>query len=205
MSLLNYNRYKICIAPKSAKRQGLRTGDVVRRQYFDGQNVIYTLMVVLDTGTDLITTQEGQQQESAYFIGALLDGDIPQDGQILDFVRVTNLFDEDRSGAMYLTASDSESPYMDVIDGMAQEKSLCYPGNDNTCRYTLTTGNCSSGEYFSYKEGCNRVFRMVRNGIPLTGEAGLEQIIGKGLENPERILISYKIRASGDFLQYLFL
>ena len=199
MSLLNYNRYKICIAPKSAKRQGLRTGDVVRRQYFDGQNVIYTLMVVLDTGTDLITTQEGQQQESAYFIGALLDGDIPQDGQILDFVRVTNLFDEDRSGAMYLTASDSESPYMDVIDGMAQEKSLCYPGNDNTCRYTLTTGNCLSGEYFSYKEGCNRVFRMVRNGIPLTGEAGLEQIIGKGLENPERILISYKIRASGDF------
>lgn len=199
MSLLNYNRYKICIAPKSAKRQGLRTGDVVRRQYFDGQNVIYTLMVVLDTGTDLITTQEDQQQESAYFIGALLDGDIPQDGQILDFVRVTNLFDEDRSGAMYLTASDSESPYMDVIDGMAQEKSLCYPGNDNTCRYTLTTGNCLSGEYFSYKEGCNRVFRMVRSGIPLTGEAGLEQIIGKGLENPERILISYKIRASGDF------
>ena len=199
MSLLNYNRYKICISPGSAKRQGLRTGDIVRRQYFDGQNIIYTLMAVLDTGTDLITTLEGQQRESAYFVGALLDGDVPQDGQILDFVRVTNLFDEDRSGAMYLTASDSESPYMDVIDGMAQEKSLCYPGNDNTCRYTLTTGNCLSGEYFSYKEGCNRVFRMVRSGIPLTGEAGLEQIIGKGLENPERILISYKIRASGNF------
>ena len=28
---------------------------------------------------------------------------------------------------------------------------------------------------------------------------GWNQIIGKGLENPERILISYKIRASGDF------
>ena len=84
MSLLNYNRYKICISPKSAKRQGLRTGDIVRRQYFDGQNIIYTLMAVLDTGTDLITTLEGQQQESAYFVGALLDGDVPQDGQILD-------------------------------------------------------------------------------------------------------------------------
>lgn len=199
MSLLNYNRYKICISPDSAKKQGLRTGDIVRRQYFDGQNIIYTLMAVLDTGTDLITTLEGQQLESAYFVGALLDGDVPQDGQILDFVRVTNLFDEDRSGAMYLTASDSESPYMDVIDGMAQEKSLCYPGNDNTCRYTLTAGNCLSGEYFSYKEGCSRVFKMVCSGIPLTGETGLEQIIGKGLENPERILISYKIRASGDF------
>ena len=137
MSLLNYNRYKICISPKSAKRQGLRTGDVVRRQYFDGKNVVYSLMAVLETGIDKITTLEGEEQESPYFIGALLDGDVPQNGQILDFVRITNLFDEDRSGAMYLTASDSESPYMDVTDGMAQEKSLCYPRNDNACRYTL--------------------------------------------------------------------
>lgn len=196
MALLNYNRYKICISPKSAKRQGLRTGDVVRRQYFDGQNVVYSLMAVLDTGTDLITTLEGEQQESAYFIGALLDGDVPENGQILDFVRVTNLFDEDRSGAMYLTASDSDSPYMDVIDGMAQEKSLCYPKDDNTCRYTLTGKEYLSGECFPYKEGCNRVFRITRNGTPLQGEAGLEQSIGKGLENPQRVIVSYKIRAS---------
>lgn len=124
MSLLSYNRYKICISPKSAKRQGLRIGDVVRRQYFDGRNVIYSLMLVLDTGIDTITALEGEQQESTYFVGALIDGDMPTDGQILDFVRVTSLFDEDRSGAMYLTASDSDAPYMDVIDGMAQEKSL---------------------------------------------------------------------------------
>lgn len=124
MSLFHYNKYKICISPKSAKRQGLRIGDVVRRQYFDGKNTIYSLMTVLETGTDIITTLEGEDQESPYFVGALLDGDVPQNGQILDFVRVTNLFDEDRSGAMYLTASDSDAPYMDVIDGMAQEKSL---------------------------------------------------------------------------------
>lgn len=101
MSLLNYNKYKICISPKSAKRQGLCMGDVVRRQYFDGKNVVYSLMTVLETGIDTITTLEGEEQESAYFIGALLDGDIPQNGQILDFVRVTSLFDKDRSGAMY--------------------------------------------------------------------------------------------------------
>lgn len=196
MALLNYNRYKICISPKSAKRQGLRTGDVVRRQYFDGQNAVYSLMAVLNTGTDLITTLEGEQQESAYFIGALLDGDAPENGQILDFVRVTNLFDEDRSGAMYLTASDSDSPYMDIIDGMAQEKSLCYPKDDNTCRYTLTGKEYLSGEYFPYKDGCNRVFRITRNGTPLQGESGLEQVIGKGLENPQRVIVSYKIRAS---------
>lgn len=199
MSLLNYNKYKICISPKSAKRQGLRMGDVVRRQYFDGKNVVYSLMTVLETGIDTITTLEGEEQESAYFIGALLDGDIPQNGQILDFVRVTSLFDEDRSGAMYLTASDSQSPYMDIIDGMAQEKSLCYPRGDNSCRYMLTPGGILSGEYLPYKDGCNRVFRILRNGIPLQEKCGLEQTIGKGLENPERIIISYKIRASGDF------
>lgn len=199
MSLLNYNRYKICISPKSAKRQGLRTGDVVRRQYFDGKNVVYSLMIVLETGIDRITTLEGEEQESPYFIGALLDGDVPPNGQILDFVRVTNLFDEDRSGAMYLTASDSESPYMDVIDGMAQEKSLCYPRNDNGCRYTLTAGGRLSGEYLPYKDGCNRVFSILCTGISLQGKCGLEQNFGKGSENPERILISYKIRASRDF------
>lgn len=199
MSLLNYNKYKICISPKSAKRQGLCMGDVVRRQYFDGKNVVYSLMTVLETGIDTITTLEGEEQESAYFIGALLDGDIPQNGQILDFVRITSLFDEDRSGAMYLTASDSQSPYMDIIDGMAQEKSLCYPRGDNSCRYMLTPGGILSGEYLPYKDGCNRVFRILRNGIPLQEKCGLEQTIGKGLENPERIIISYKIRASGDF------
>ncbi|WP_417186961.1 hypothetical protein [Bacteroides sp.] len=198
MSLLNYNRYKICISPGSAKRQGLRTGDVVRRQYFDGKNVIYSLMIVLETGTDTLITPEGKQQESPYFTGALIDGDVPENGQILDFVRTTSLFDEDRSGAMYLTASDSDAPYMDVIDGMARDKSLCYPRNDNACHYTLTGADNLSGEYIPYKDGCSRVFRITCNGAPLTGETGLEQHIGKGLENPQRVIISYKIRACKD-------
>lgn len=196
MSLLNNGKYKICISPKSAKRQGLHSGDVVRRQYFDGQNIIYSLMVVLETGVDRITTPEGDEQDSAYFIGALIDGDIPRSGQVLDFVRVTNLFDEARSGAMYLTASDSDSPYMDIIDGMARENSLCFPSDENNCRYTLAGKEFLSEEYFPYKDGCKRVFRIRRNGIPLTGSAGLNQRLGTGLGNPEKVIVSYKIRAS---------
>ena len=49
-------------------------------------------------------------KEAPYFIGALLDGDEPQNGELLDFVRVTSLFDSSRSGALYLTASDGEAP-----------------------------------------------------------------------------------------------
>lgn len=113
MGLNKYSRYKIAIDPDSKKVQGLRVGDVVRRQYFDTPNLIYSLMVVLDTGIDLIN-----DKESHYFVGALLEGDEPQNGQLLDFVRVTSLLDGDRSGALYLTASDSDAPYLDVIDGL---------------------------------------------------------------------------------------
>lgn len=163
MALQKYSKYKICISPKSAKRQGLRIGDVVRRQYFDGKNSIYSLMTVLETGTDIVTTLEGEEQESPYFAGALLDGDVPQNGQILDFVRVTNLFDSDRSGAMYLTASDSDAPYMDVIDGMAQEKSLYL------------------------QEGIKRIGAGESFVFPVNGT----------VRHPERMVIAFKIRASG--------
>ena len=121
MAINRYSRYKIAIDPESKKIQGLRVGDVVRRQYFDTPNLIYSLMVVTETGTDIISGKE-----SHYFIGALLEGDEPKSGELLDFVRVTSLVDRSRGGALYLTASDSESPYMDVIDGLGFEHSLLY-------------------------------------------------------------------------------
>lgn len=121
MSLYTCPKFKIRIDPSSKKTQGLRQGDIVRRQYFDYPNNIYSLMIVVETGTDIITGQDNEEKRSPYFIGMLVDGNEPKNGEILDFVRVTNLFDADRSGALYLTASDSESPFMDVIDGMATE------------------------------------------------------------------------------------
>lgn len=121
MAVNRYSRYKIAIDPESKKVQGLRVGDVVRRQYFDTPNLIYSFMVVTETGTNIIAGKE-----SHYFIGALLEGDEPKSGELLDFVRVTSLVDRSRGGALYLTASDSESPYMDVIDGLGFEHSLLY-------------------------------------------------------------------------------
>lgn len=119
MSKYNYSTYKIIVAPDSHKKQGLEAGDVVRRQYRDDDSLVYSLMVVLETGTDVINGKG-----SSYFIGALVEGNAPQNGELLDFVRVTNLFNPERGGALYLTASDAASPYLDVIDGMATEHSL---------------------------------------------------------------------------------
>ena len=114
MAVYNYSKYKIRIDSDSQKTQGLQVGDVVRRQYAERNQSIYSLMVVVETGVDAI-----DGKESPYFIGALLDGDEPKSGELPDFVRITSLTNTDRSGAMYLTASDSDAPYMDIIDGMA--------------------------------------------------------------------------------------
>lgn len=199
MSKFNYPSFKILIDPQSKKTQGLRVGDVVRRQYFDHPNLIYSLMVVTETGVDVIG-----QGESAYFIGALIEGDEPKSGELLDFVRVTNLFDTARSGALYLTASDAKAPYMDVIDGMAIEKSLCYPymgdGEADVAdmnKYACTGADCLETSYQISSEEASRIFRITRNKVNAGNKVlGIKQSLEKCPEHPARLLISYRIRAS---------
>lgn len=186
MSLINYSKYKISIDPGSKKIQGLQPGDIVRRQYFDGKNLIYTLMAVLETGTDDVIDDNKNKAESPYFIGALLDGDIPSSDQVLDFVRMTSLYDKDRSGALYLTASDSEAPYMSVIDKMGYEKTIRMPYEpndkmdiDNPDQYT---------SYVKYKDGVYNVFT-------LSDSQGIIKFsFTDNLKIGERILISFKAR-----------
>ncbi|MDR1718051.1 MAG: hypothetical protein LBS20_19615 [Prevotella sp.] len=202
MSVYKYPKFKILIDPRSKKTQGLHIGDVVRRQYFDNPNLIYSLMIVTDTGTELIG-----EEESAYFIGALIEGDEPETGEILDFVRITNLFNADRSGALYLTASDDESPFMDVIDGLAIDNSLCFPymdkGNPDVAdrnKYACAGGKYLHTYYEHSSDNINRIFRITRNAVAnIEGKTGFKQSIEKRLENPQRIVISYKIKASKEF------
>ena len=52
MAIHNYKKYQILLHADSKKTQGLKTGDIVRRQYFDGSNIVYSLMCVLDYGTE---------------------------------------------------------------------------------------------------------------------------------------------------------
>lgn len=196
MAVFNYRKFKVLQNADSKKTQGLRTGDIVRRQYFDGSNVVYSLMCVLDYGTDAETNQP-------YFIGALLEGDAPQTDQLLDFVRVTSLFDTDRSGALYLTASDSYAPYMDVIDGIGRNMSLCWPVNianaaaiDPATQYVVKGGGLVVAQYIRLHDGNSRVLHLVRNTETGTDEIGIEQEFYKYVANPQRVLVSYKIKGS---------
>lgn len=205
MSLYKYDRYKILLDPESHKTQGLQVGDVVRRQYLDGKNLIYSLMIVLQTGIDIILDKTGKELESSYFIGALIEGNEPVNGELLDFVRTTNLFNADRSGALYLTASDSEAPFMDIIDGMAFENSLCYPimgegrvDEADSERYSCIGTDFVTSTYFVSQLDAHRVFRITRNGnVPVIGDViGFKQTLKKRIHHPQRVIISYKIRAS---------
>lgn len=200
MAVFRYSTYKIRIAPDSGKTQGLQTGDIVRRQYAERDHAVYSLMAVLETGVETIGGKE-----APYFIGALLDGDEPQNGELLDFVRVTNLFDTSRSGALYLTASDSESPYMDVIDGMATEHSLCYPEMTggiadvpDKSQYAVL-GNCLSADYKMPDTEASRIVRLTRTAQTADGTPfGLKQTLEESVGHPERLLVSFNVRASKD-------
>lgn len=200
MSVFSYERYKIRVAPDSDKTQGLHPGDIVRRQYTDRNGSIYTLMGVTESGIDVI---EGK--DSPYFIGALLDGDAPKNGELLDFARITSLSDPDRSGALYLTASDSEAPYLDVVDGMATEQSLCYPLMDGGMadvpdknKYACLGGEYLSVDYKPLETEALRIFRISRNDavLPAGGKFGLKQTLEESVEHPERLLVSFRMRAS---------
>lgn len=200
MSLINYTKYKISIDPKSKKVQGLQAGDIIRRQYFDGKNTIYSLMAVLDTGIDKIANESGILEDSPYFVGALLDGDIPSSDQVLDFARMTNLFNADRSGALYLTASDSEAPYMSVLDKLGTEKSLCIPflpGNTPSIaskdKYHAILNNNGSYSYQKYLDGAYRVFSINKTS---SGNARIKTTFEDTLMIQNVVIISYKIKAT---------
>lgn len=162
-------------------------------------------MVVLSTGKDTFINDQGIKVSSPYFVGALLDGDPPQSGEVLDFVRMTSLFDENRSGALYLTASDSGSPFMDIIDKMATENSLCYPrmSGGNPDKPEITRYACAGPQYITeiYRKSeldVYRLFKIIRNNTanPTNNTIGFKQTIKNGLKNPQTVLVSYKIRAS---------
>ena len=197
MAVFSYRQFKVSLRSDSKKTQGLHVGDIVRRQYFDGQNVIYSLMAVLETGVD--TLSDNSQQP--YFVGALLEGDAPSSSQILDFARVTNLFDTDRSGALYLTASDSEAPYMDVIDGIGRNASLSWPvalgvanNEDPQTQYILENPQLATLQYIKSQNDNNRILHITKNSTE--GTVKLKQDFYKYVANPNRVLISYKIKAS---------
>lgn len=204
MAIYDYKKYKILLHADSKKTQGLQTGDIVRRQYFDGKNVIYSLMCVLEYGRERVKNSATElYEEKQYFIGALLEGDAPQQNEILDFARITNLFNIDRAGALYLTASDDKAPFMDVIDGIGRNASLSWPENiavedfeDSSSQYVVKGAANLNLQYAPSAQDNSRILTVTRMSEKTESFEGLQQDFYQFVRNPNRVLVSYKVRAS---------
>lgn len=191
MSVNSLRKFKVSISEESRKVQGLQIGDIVRRQYYDGANVIYTLMLVLSSGVDEIVNDEGEIAQRPYFIGGLLEGDVPETDQLLDFVRVTNLFNEDRLGALYLTASDEASPYMDILDGIGKNRSISWPDEIGKGKYEALDGNSSLSYTRAGKER-KRILSVTPNNSSTS--SGFKVDFSQYVSNPDRVIVSYWVR-----------
>ncbi|PPK98223.1 hypothetical protein CLV26_1221, partial [Parapedobacter indicus] len=78
--------------------------DIIRCQRWTGRNVKYYVARIISTS-------------SFSFTLTMLDGGgFPEPGD--DVVRMGNVTNTSRRGALYLTASDDNAPYIDVIDGV---------------------------------------------------------------------------------------
>jgi hypothetical protein len=78
--------------------------DLLRCQRWNGKNIKYYVVRVTAVGSNYIDV-------------TLVNGSSPREaGDHL--VRMGNTEDTDRQGALYLTSSDSNAPYMDVLDGV---------------------------------------------------------------------------------------
>lgn len=198
MAKVDYPIYKIRTDPHSKKVQGLKAGDVVRREYYDAPRTVYSLMVVLDTGTETVG-----EAEVPYFTGALVEGDEPRADELLNFARVTNLFDTERSGALYLTAADAEAPYMDVIDSLARDFALLwpemgggYPESPDGSLYARQGTEYLDESYAESEEGVSRIYRLTRTAYEGTDAFGLKITLEQTVEGPHRLFLSFKVRAS---------
>lgn len=212
MAINQYQKFKISINPDSKKIQSLQPGDIVRRQYVDGVNTIYTLMTVLETGEDEVINDKGVVSKSPYFIGALLEGDVPNSQQLLDFVRITNLFNADRSGALYMTASDSNAPFIQIIDKLGTEKSICLPylpggtlNQPSKDKYSCLGESFLTCSYKKYIDGVYRAYRVTRNNVSTSNKLQIKVTFNDTFQIQEKALISYKIRSSKNMtLPYSF-
>lgn len=85
-------------------------GDIVKAQRFTGRGVVVFVGRVLSvTANNFTLVTVGYMPDYTGDLETLAG---------LEFVRIGNISNANRQGSLYLTSSDSGSPYMDVLDGV---------------------------------------------------------------------------------------
>jgi len=184
MALITSDRFKIAIGPDSNKVQGLHVGDVVLRKYYNNTTQFYSLLIVDEIGTN--------PTEGDFFIGKLIDGMEPgaTGTELLDFVRVTSVMDTDRMGALYMTGSESNAPFLDVVDNLGRDASVFWPeGKDENVGYFMPDNAYAS----SYYNSTDRHFYIIKtSATPDSNSIQVKMKLEDKLSVGTKYLISYK-------------
>ncbi len=104
----NATMFRLGIDAKDSSRAiPFRKNDIILSQRWTGKGIRRSVLTV------------SKVDSSGKFVECLrssLSGAVPQIGD--EFVRIGNLTNQNRQGAIYITASDSNAPYLDVLDGV---------------------------------------------------------------------------------------
>ncbi len=112
--------------------------DIVQAQKFDGRNIIKVVGRVWEVGTTFFRIKTNGYCEDVIDLSVLTG---------LEFVRIGNTSDSDRQGALYLTSSDADSPYIEVIDGVSDAK-FTIPRNIRYIRDWSNGSTLNGGNYW---------------------------------------------------------
>jgi hypothetical protein len=94
-----------------------RVNDIVRCQQFKDNRVVYYDAVVINTNNCLyirLYQLADPMVEGDSIMDYVDSSDTPAEGQPL--VRIGNISDKNRQGAIYLTSSDEDSPFIDIME-----------------------------------------------------------------------------------------
>ncbi|MPQ46907.1 hypothetical protein GCQ56_07750 [Marinifilum sp. N1E240] len=107
----NSTYYRIGVDTDNGKNiQPFAVGDIVRCQVWNGRGIKYYTLVV---------DAQSSNESHSYFrapVSSKTGSGVPEIGD--ELVRIGNVSDTNRQGAVYITSNDNNSPYVDVLDGV---------------------------------------------------------------------------------------
>lgn len=153
--------------------------DIIRAQAFNGQNVYSITYIIVSVDT----------ANKRYYVSDYLSSDTETiDIAGYEFVRIGNLFNSERDAAIYLTASDSNSPYIAVLDNMTTPVIAASNHKVRVGNLTgLTFNGTGVGGYGLYAENAYLSGEI----LAISGEIGDWQLVSGNL---------YSTTSSGEML-----
>lgn len=168
--------YELTVDGDTNDYQPFAVGDIIRAQRVNLGSGIQ----VWQSNMEVLSISPGGNAKK--FVASLISGDAPAAG--MEFVRLGSSSDSSRRGTIYLTASDSNAPFIDILDGVTSHATFGASGTHKVrlgklsgisdADFTMTGyGLYSTNAYLKgIVSVANDLLRLDSNGIRLKQAAG---------------------------------